>query len=63
MSLQKAVLIEVFAVLLTVHRGIAMLSPDMYASPGSLHLGLLIGLVGLIYGLVGETIGNAPQGE
>ncbi|ELZ16571.1 hypothetical protein [Natrinema limicola] len=63
MSLQKAILIEVFAVLLTVHRGIAMLSPDMYASPGSLHFGLLIGLLGLIYGLAGEAIGNSPQSE
>lgn len=63
MSVQKAVLIEVFAVLLTVHRGFAMLSPDMYASPGSLHFGLLIGLLGLIYGLAGEVIGDAPQSE
>ncbi|MBP1901904.1 hypothetical protein J2744_001582 [Halorubrum trapanicum] len=63
MSVQKAVLIEVFALLLTVHRGVAMLSPDMYASPGSLHFGLLIGFLGLIYGLAGETIRNASQGE
>ena len=61
MSVQKALLIELFAILLVLYRGFALLSPELYSSPEILHAGFVIGLIGLVYGLAGSLLTRAFQ--
>ncbi|WP_435362109.1 hypothetical protein [Haloarchaeobius sp. DFWS5] len=56
MVLRKALLVELFALLVVLYAGFAMLSPDKHLSPRILDYGFLIGLGGLVYGLVGDWI-------
>lgn len=56
MSVQKALLLELFAILLALYGGFTVLAPDIMGDRWALYAGFYLGLFGLVYGLVGVRI-------
>ncbi|QLD84417.1 hypothetical protein HWV23_01395 [Natronomonas halophila] len=56
MSVQKALLLELFAILLALYGGFTILSPDIMGERWALYAGFYLGLIGFVYGLVGVRI-------
>jgi hypothetical protein len=61
MSVQKALLLELFAILLVLYGGFTILATDMMGETWAFHIGFYLGLFGLIYGLVGVRLVDAFQ--
>ncbi|SDY93259.1 hypothetical protein [Halopenitus persicus] len=56
MSVQKALLVELFAILLVLYGGFTILDTDMMGETWAFYIGFYLGLFGLIYGLIGVKI-------
>ena len=63
MSVEKALLVELFAILLVLYGGFTVLEPDMMGETWALYIGFYLGLFGLIYGLVGVRIVEGFQND
>ena len=50
MSVQKALLLELFAIVLVVYGGFTILSTDIMGETWALYIGFYLGLFGLVYG-------------
>jgi hypothetical protein len=61
MSVEKALLLELFAILLVLYGGFTVLAPDILGDPVAIYAGLYLGLFGLVYGLVGDRVVGALQ--
>ncbi|WP_256300788.1 hypothetical protein [Haloarchaeobius salinus] len=56
MSVQKALLSELFAILLVLYGGFTVIAPYQTGHPSFIHAGFYLGLFGFLYGLVGTEI-------
>ncbi|GGO00407.1 hypothetical protein [Haloarcula pellucida] len=63
MSVQKALLLELFAIVLVLYGGFTILSTDMMGELWALYIGFYLGLFGLVYGLVGGRIVAAIRND
>lgn len=63
MSVQKALLLELFAILLALYGGFTILSSDIMGERWALYAGFYLGFFGLVYGLVGVKIVAAFRSE
>jgi hypothetical protein len=63
MSVQKALVIELFAVILALYGGFTTLAAYQTSETWALHAGFYLGLFGLIYGLVGVGIVEAFRND
>ncbi|WP_092735048.1 hypothetical protein [Halopenitus persicus] len=63
MSVQKALLIELFAILLALYGGFTVLAPDILGDRVAIYAGLYLGIFGLVYGLVGDRVVGAFQND
>ncbi|WP_353633305.1 hypothetical protein ABSL23_00865 (plasmid) [Halobacterium sp. NMX12-1] len=61
MSVQKALLLELFAILLALYGGLTVLASDIMGDLWAIYAGLYLGLFGLVYGLVGDRIVGASE--
>lgn len=63
MSVQKALLLELFAILLVLYGGFTILETDMMGETWAFYIGFYLGLFGLIYGLIGVRIVEAFRSD
>lgn len=63
MSVQKALLLELFAILLALYGGFTTLAPEIMADRWALYAGLYLGIFGFVYGLVGDVIVDTFQND
>lgn len=63
MSVQKALLLELFAILLALYGGLTVLASDIMGDLWAIYAGLYLGLFGLVYGLVGDRIVEAFRND
>lgn len=63
MSVQRALLIELFAILLALYGGFTVLAPNTLGDPVAIYAGLYLGFFGLVYGLVGARVVGALQND
>lgn len=62
--LRRALLVELFALLVVCYAGVATLDPHRTVSPRIVDCGFVIGVAGLAYGLLGDWLRNrAASGE
>lgn len=59
MTVQKALILELFAILLVLYGGFTVLAPDILGDRWAIYGGFYLGIFGLVYGLVGDRIGEA----
>ena len=63
MSVQKALVLELFAILLTLYGGFTVLAPEIMGDRWGIYAGFYLGLFGLVYGLVGDKIRGAFRND
>lgn len=56
MSVQKALLLELFAILLVLYGGFTVLVTDIMGDQWAIYAGFYLGIFGLAYGLVGDRV-------
>jgi hypothetical protein len=59
MSAQKALLLELFAILLVLYGGFTVLAPEILGDRWAIYASLYLGVFGLIYGLVADRVAGA----
>lgn len=62
MALRKAILLELFAILLVLY-GIGTMYSERLGYPILLHVGFYLGLIGLFYGLLGSFLVDVAWAE
>jgi len=63
MSVQKVLVVELFAIVLALYGGFTELAGNLTSEAWALHAGFYLGLFGLIYGLVGGWIVGAVRND
>ena len=63
MSAQKSLLLELFAILLVLYGGFTVLAPKILGDRWAIYAGLYLGVFGLIYGLVGDSVAGAFRND
>jgi drug/metabolite transporter superfamily protein YnfA len=63
MSVQKALVVELFAILLVLFGGFTGLETDVMGETWALYGGFYLGLLGLVYGLVGTEVIGAIRND
>jgi hypothetical protein len=61
MSAREAIVLELFALLLTLFGGFTVLATDLTSERWALYAGFYLGLFALVYGLVGARVREAFQ--
>lgn len=62
MALRRAILIELFAILLVLY-GFGTMYSERIGYSILLHIGFYLGLIGFVYGLAGSFVSSATQNE
>lgn len=63
MSVEKALLLELFAILLVLYGGFTVLAPEILGERWAIYGGLYLGVFGLIYGLIGNRVVGAFRND
>ncbi len=63
MVVRSALLVESFAIVVLLYGGFTVMSPDLSSYPLYLHAGFYLGVLGLVYGVVGSIVVNARRDE
>lgn len=63
MSVQKALVVELFAIVLALYGGFTVLAANLTSETWALHAGFYLGLFGFVYGLVGVVIVGAFRND
>lgn len=59
MSAEKALVVELFAILLVLYGGFTVLATDIMGDQWAIYAGFYLGIFGLGYGLVGDDVVGA----
>jgi len=63
MSVQKALVFELFAMLLVLYGGFTVLASDIMGDPWAIYAGFYLGIFGLVYGLVGNRMAGVFRND
>jgi len=63
MSVQKALVLELFAIVLVLYGGFTVLAADIMGDRWAIYAGFYLGILGLVYGLVGDRVGGVFRND